>query len=213
MKHLIFTATIILAMLFANFASAAQISQAYYRGDKDLIYPIVTTENKKVSKKINAEIFKEVDRYVKSMERQAKENGHKIAGLGINFETPCNEEGGILSVVLTEYIFIEMAAHPSTFKRTFNFNSDSGAKLSVDSLSEIARVENGESAYSPRNVSRKLRDYAEKNNLFLFDKNIELKKVPDDFYFDENLHVHFIFQQYEVAPYAVGIIDLDADAE
>ena len=55
-----------------------------------------------------------------------------------------------------------------------------------------------------------MKAYAKENNLMLYDDFKGLEKLPENFYFDENFHLHVIFQQYEVAPYAVGIIDLDA---
>ncbi len=121
------------------------------------------------------------------------------------FEIPCNYEYGILSVIITECVYFEGAAHPATYRKSLNFNSDSGIRIFADSLTEL-----GDSDYSPQNLSRKLKAYADKNKLKLYDDFTELERVPEDFYFDENLHVHFIFQQYEVAPYAVGIIEFDA---
>ena len=91
-----------------------------------------------------------------------------------------------------------------------NFNSDSGVQLTADSLSEIGKEERGESAYSPKNVFRKLKAHVKREGIALFPDVKSLEKVPEDFYFDENLHVWFIFQQYDVAPYAAGIIEVDA---
>ena len=47
-------------------------------------------------------------------------------------------------------------------------------------------------------------------------RGIALKEIKKKFFSSAsgnlNLHVHFIFQHYEVAPYAAGIIDVDMDA-
>jgi hypothetical protein len=107
-------------------------------------------------------------------------------------------------------VYFEGAAHPFTFKRGLNFNSDSGVRLTADTLTEIAKKPTD---YTAADITAKLKIYAKKNNLMLSTDFQKLDKVPEDFYFDDDLHVHFIFQQYEVAPYAVGIIDLDADAK
>ena len=61
-------------------------------------------------------------------------------------------------------------------------------------------------------LERKLREHAERKGLYLFSDALPLKNLPENFYWDSNLHVHFIFQHYEVAPYAAGIIDVDIDA-
>ena len=63
-----------------------------------------------------------------------------------------------------------------------------------------------------KRLEKKLRKKVKREKLFLFPESLPLKNLPDNFYWDKNLHVHFIFQQYEIAPYAVGIIDVDIDA-
>lgn len=193
-------------------ASAAQIDTAAYLGDAKLNYPVIITDDADVNAKITSVIRAEVERFVGLVEETAGKNNAAIGDISVDFEIPCNHTGGILSVVLTEFVYFENAAHPSTFKRGLNFNSDTGERITADSLSEIGGVENGEPAYSPKNITRKLSAYAEKNNLQLFDDLKNLENLPEDFYFDDDLHVHILFQQYEVAPYAVGIIDLDATA-
>lgn len=63
-----------------------------------------------------------------------------------------------------------------------------------------------------RRLEEKLKAQAVREGLYLFDEALPLKELPKDFYWDERLHVHFIFQHYAVAPYAAGIIDVDIDA-
>ena len=207
MKKFIIAAAL---FLLTNVASAAQIDTASYLGDGNLNYPVIITDKPEVNAKINSVIRAEVQRFVDAMEKQAQELDVRIGDMSVDFEIPCNHTNGILSVVLTEFIYFEKAAHPSTLKRALNFNSDSGERLTVDSLTEVGGEENGEPKYSPKNVTRKLRAHVRMNKLFLYDEFTELEKLPEDFYFDDDLNVHFIFQQYEIAPYAVGIIDLDA---
>lgn len=200
---------LVMATLF-NSAQAVEIVKANYLGNGNLTYPFVVVENPEVSKKINLEIFKEVERFLSGVKKTAAELGVNIESVKINFEVPCNYEFGILSVVLTEYVYFEKAAHPATYRRALNFNFDSGERIFSTSFTRIFNYKNGESDYSPQNLTLKLREYAEENNLELYRDFQCLTKVPEDFYFDENLHVHFIFQQYEVAPYAFGIIEFDA---
>lgn len=207
MKKFIIAAAI---FLMANVASAAQIDSAYYLGNEKFNYPVIVTDSPIADARINSVIRAEVQRFIDTMERQAQENQMPIGDISIDFSIPCNHEGGILSVLLTEYVYYEKAAHPSTLVRALNFNSYSGVQLTKDSLSEIGSLDNGEPRYTPKNVTRKLRAHVRKNNLFLYDDFTELKELPDDFYFDDDLNVIFVFQQYEVAPYAVGIIQVNA---
>lgn len=203
-----------LIILFINLsvANAAQIDSAKYNNDDDLIYPVVYAKNAEVSEKINAEIRREVQNFLVFADNTAADGYEpvKIEKVAVSYEITCNHENGILSIVLTEYLNFENSAHPSTFRRALNFNSDSGERIFSKDLSEIAHEEYGESSYSPKNLTRKLKAYAKENDIWLYGDFKELTQVPDDFYFDDNLHVHFIFQQYEVAPYAFGIIEFDA---
>jgi hypothetical protein len=38
-----------------------------------------------------------------------------------------------------------------------------------------------------------------------------LKNLPNNYYLDAESHIHFLFGQYEIAPYVVGIIDIDME--
>ena len=207
---------IILAGIFfilasaANFASAAEIDRAFYFGNPDVSYPLVIAKNTDANIKINAEIRAELKRFIDGVNKQMIDGQFTSVAIGVDYEIPCNHENGILSIILTEYVNFEGSAHPLTYQRTLNFNSDSGARLTADTLTEIAKKPTD---YTPADITQKLRAYSEKNKLPLFPDFQGLTAIPEDFYFDDNLHVHFLFQQYEVAPYAAGIIDLDADAK
>lgn len=199
----------VLIILLVNFSNvhAAQIDSANYLGDENLKYPVIVTENQIAAVKINSEIRAEISRFLAEVDQIMKECDFTDKAVSTDFTIPCNYEYGILSVVITEYVYFPGAAHPATYRKALNFNSDSGIKISADSLTELAN-----SDYSPKNITVKLKAHAKKNKLSLYNDFVELNEIPDNFYFDENLHVHFIFQQYEVAPYAMGIIEFDATA-
>lgn len=197
MKKFIIAAAI---FLLTNTASAAQIDSADYLGDININYPVVVTENLNANAKINAVIRAEVQRFVDAMEKQAKENEIRLGDLGVDFTIPCNHTGGVISVLLTEFVYFEKAAHPSTIVRALNFNSVTGEQITTANLKNI----------TPEILTAKLKTHVAQNNLFLYEDFTALEKLPEDFYYDDNLNVIFIFQQYEVAPYAVGIIQVNA---
>lgn len=202
----------ILALVFfvmsaANMANAAEIDRAYFNGNPELSYPLIIVKNTDAAAKINAEIRNEIKRITDDIYTRA---GDELKEFSIDYEIPCNHEGGILSIRLSGYVYIDKAAHPWHLVSCLNFNSDSGVKLTVDTLSEIARHGND---YTPEELTRKLRIYSKKNNRPLYDYFQQLDEIPETFYFDDNLHVHFLFPEQTVAHYAVGIIDLDADAK
>lgn len=201
-----------LLMLISATCSAATIEPAHFNGNDDLIYPVVHVDDKAVERKINTTIIAEVDRFVTGVYRNAQVNNLEVGGLHTSFDIGSNEAGNtvILSVIMTESVYYKMAAHPSTYLRALNFNTSNGELMDVSYLTDVgAGVPVSELC---DRLTQTLKAKAERENLFLFDEALPLKELPNDFYWDENLHVHFIFQQYEVAPYAVGIIDVDFDA-
>jgi hypothetical protein len=210
MKKFILAGIFFITISLANFANAAEIDRAFYFGNSDLSYPVIFVKNEDAAAKINKEIRTEIKRFIDEVNKQMIEGSFHSVSISLDYQIPCNHENGILSVILTEYVNFEGSAHPATYQRGLNFNSDSGARLTADTLSEIARHEID---YTPVELTKKLRAYAKKNKISLFEDFQWLTQTPEDFYFDDNLHVHFLFQQYEVAPYATGIIDLDADAK
>lgn len=209
MRKLILAGIIFFVAVAANFASAAEIDRVFYLGNPDVSYPLIIAKNPEATAKINLEIRKQIQKMLDDLAKDMAENNFEAVTFSVDYQIPCNHENGLLSIILNEFVNFEKSAHPSTFLRTLNFNSSSGERITADSLSEIAKHEID---YTPAEITRKLRIYAEKNNRPLYQDFQAVTSVPDDFYFDDDLHVHFIFQQYEVAPYAVGIIDLDADA-
>lgn len=201
-----------LMMLFSATCSAATIETAYFNGDSKLIYPVVHVEDKAVERKINTAIIAEVDRFVTGVYRNAQVNGYEVGDVHTSFDVGSNQAGNtvILSLIITESCYYKMAAHPSTFQHTLNFNTSSGELMTQRYLTEVG--EGFMTGELTRRLNEKLQAKAEREKLFLFDDLLPLKELPANFYWDENLHVHFIFQHYDIAPYAAGIIDVDIDA-
>ncbi len=207
MKKFIIALAIFL-MSLSN-AEAAEIDSVLYLGDSNVIYPLIILDDKEVAAKINKEIRAEVQRLVNTVNESMANGDFTSVAMEIDYRIPCNHDGGLLSIILDQYVNFEGSAHPSRYYRTLNFNSGTGERIWASSLTEIGPAVNGEDYYSPGNITRRLRAYVEKNNIVLFNDFQQLNAVPEEFYFDDATHVHFIFQQGEIAAYAVGIIDLD----
>ena len=198
-------------IMFSATCSAATIENAHLNDEETLIYPVVHVADKTVEHKINTAIIAEVDRFVTGVYRNAQVNDFEVGGIYTKFDIGSNEAGNtvILSIIITESCYYKMAAHPSTYLRTLNFNTSSGELMGTDYLTEVGDgFRDGELL---RLLNEKLKAHAERGNIYLFPDALPLKELPSDFYWDKNLHVHFIFQQYAVAPYAMGIIDVDID--
>lgn len=204
---------LIVALMILSIQScfAAEIHEEIFNSNEDLKYPVVHAADKKVEQKINGAIIAEIDRFLTAVYRNAQVNDFEVAGIYTNYEIGSNEAGNtiILSVLLTESSYFKGAAHPSTYLRALNFNLSSGEIMGIDYLLEVG--EGLREGYLLERLNQKLVEKVEREKLFLFPESLPLKKLPTEFYWDKNLHVHFIFQQYEIAPYAAGIIDVDID--
>ena len=211
MKMIFLAVLTAMAVILPNFCAAATIETAYFNGNEKRAYPVVHLANSEAEKKINTAIIAEIDRFLTGVYRNAQKNSLEVVYADTNYQVHCNEDGGtvILSISVTEKAYFKMAAHGSTYFHTLNFNVTNGELIDTSYLTDIG---GGNPKFSLENVSRKLKEHAERKNLYLFPDALPLKKLPKNFYWDKDLHVHLVFQHYEVAPYAYGIIDLDMDS-
>ena len=196
----IFIMSLLALMILTGTCGATEIKSANYKGDFQFNYPEVTTSSAIVNAKINQRIREEIKNFIAS----AREPNPSVTAT-TSYEIPYNGYK-VLSVLLTEYVNYENSAHPLTYLRALNFDVKSGKPINTVDLKKFSKK------ISPKDLTRKLKAHAEHEGIALYPEFKELEKLPDDFYFDEKFHLHFIFQQYEVAPYAAGIIDVDVDA-
>lgn len=212
MRNLILMMLVVLVIGVQSLCSAATIETAHFNGDDKLVYPIVITGDAAIDKKINTAIIAEIDRFVTGVYRNAQVNNYEVTDVHTKYEIPCNQAGNtvILSVVITESNYYKGGIHPATYRHALNFNVSSGELMGLNYLTDIGEGVSVEELKS--RLERRLREHCESKNLYLFPEALPLKDLPENFYWDSNLHVHFIFQHYEVAPYAMGIIDVDIDA-
>ena len=212
MKKFFLATVLALVLSVQSFCSAATISEAHFRGNDNLIYPVVHMADAAIESKINGKIQTEIQSFIKQMHYAAQYDGQKVTFMSTSYEVGSNESGGtvILSIVITESSNYEGAAHPSTVKHALNFNTSSGTLMGMDYLTEVGE---GVSPEEFRNrIERALVKHCRREGIQLFDNALPLKQLPQEFYWDANLHIHFIFNHYDVAPYAAGIIDVDIDA-
>ena len=212
MKNFFATLITLFIIGIQNFCSAVMIEDTRSQFHEKVFYPLVRMNDSAIEKKINSAIIAEVDRFITGVYRNAQEINAEVADVRTNYKIACNEAGNtvILSVVLTESNYYKGAAHPATYMHALNFNTGNGELMKQDYLLEVGEGIKEEKFL--RRLEEKLKAHCEREKLYLFPEALPLKKLPENFYWDENLHVHFIFQHYEIAPYATGIIDVDIDA-
>lgn len=102
------------------------------------------------------------------------------------------------------YDFIERAAHPTSWELGVTFDLTTGEPVEWQKL--VAPRHKGAFTLEKINEALWSTDYG-KGHYFYSDFR-GLKKLPQNYYLDGSGNIHFVFGQYEIAPYAVGIIDL-----
>jgi|GEM_PF-2139427 len=212
MRKILFATLLALIFSVQSFCSAATIESACFNGNEKIVYPVVHTGNEAIDQKINVKIKEELMSFIKGLHYAAQYDNQKVLDARMSYEVGSNGAGNtvILSIIFTKSRYFEGAAHPATWKHTLNLNMSSGNRMGINYLTDVGSGVSVEEIKA--RLENKLQEKAKREKLYLFPEALPLKNLPENFYWDENLHVHFIFQQYEVAPYAMGIIDVDIDA-
>lgn len=203
---------VMMLVIWTSSAVAATIEEANFNGDAKLSYPVIHVADSAIENKINGKIQEAMMSFIKGLHYDAQYYNRKVLDARTSYEIGSNEAGGtvILSIIMTESRYFEGAAHPATWQHALNFNTSSGNRMGIDYLTDIGEGVSVDEL--KERLEQKLREQSAREGIYLFEDALPLKNLPEYFYWDENLHVHFIFQHYEVAPYAAGIIDVDIDA-
>lgn len=189
-------------------------------------YPSVTKADSILAKiKINTEIEKTVSNFIEDIkDRRAKgedlsgwvsyemksavwdqQEVKSRAGSHTQFTTRANEDG-MFSVVLYLSTMYKGAAHPSTYARALTFDRDGNLVIWEEMLT-LDRA-SGKNALTLPNLRREAELQA--GDKLYTDENLrdEIKSFPREFFVDDAGSVHALFQQYEIAPYSAGFIDV-----
>lgn len=110
-------------------------------------------------------------------------------------------DGGLVSLVLLESVYPHHAAHPSTAVVGMTFD-EKGYRISREEALRRAAGTDVEAAVSQQAAERGLSLFPEAWR--------QQTDWPEQFYVGADGQLYFIFQQYEIAPYAAGWIAIDA---
>lgn len=110
-------------------------------------------------------------------------------------------DGGLVSLVLLESVYPHHAAHPSTAVVGMTFD-EKGYRVSREEALRRAAGTDVEAAVSQQAAERGLSLFPEAWR--------QQTDWPEQFYVGADGQLYFIFQQYEIAPYAAGWIAIDA---
>lgn len=172
-----------------------------------ITYPIVSiTDNETAEQKISVYFSDNAQRSIKNF--RSHEDKYTTRSAEINYKVKLND-GKYLSFIKHYFIYFWRAAHPLSADTGVTFDAQTGKTLRWENL---IRPEDAK-AFTLQAINEKLfaSTYGQKH--YFYNSFKGLKKLPNNYYLDNNHNIHFIFGQYEIAPYAVGIIDLNMEKQ
>lgn len=110
-------------------------------------------------------------------------------------------DGEYLSIIDQGYLYFDRAAHPTSWKNGVTFDLKTGERLDWQ---DLVRPEDAK-AFTLKKINDKI--FLSKYVLSRYFDG--LTELPKNYYLDKNKTIHFLFGQYEIAPYSTGIVDID----
>ncbi len=170
-----------------------------------LVYPTVTIAGQKTVAKKISQIIEHKAALAKK--EYLKANGTKNLLTEQNTYVPTFHNNNYLSFLQSGYHYFTGAAHPISWKIGVTFDLATGEEVL---WKDLVRTEDAD-IFTIDGITTKLLATAKAKGIPLYKDFTKLKTLPKDYYLDTNGMLHFIFGQYEVAPYASGIIDLNME--
>lgn len=166
----------------------------------DAKYPVLDGGSALRRARVNAAVETEVARFYRSLEKQnetAPVSGWVTCLAG-------RSDKDYVSLVLLETVMPKGAAHPSTVVKGLTFDGK-GRRVTRGEALAMIPAESGPA------IDARVRKEAEAREIHLFPE-ARAYRWPDEFFFGADGHLRFLFQQYDIAPYAAGWIAIDAGA-
>ncbi len=150
-----------------------------------------------------------INHYFKSRASASRQAYHKA---NRSQETLTSQVNYILSYHGDRYLslreygidYYERAAHPSSWEQGTTFDLRNGSRVTWQELMHSE----GLKPYDLKRINEKLLASPYGLHHAFYSDFKGLNRLPENYYLDEKGVIHFVFQQYEIAPYAAGIIDL-----
>ncbi len=167
-------------------------------------YPKINgMKNTAFQNNLNKDIENKVNDFLKDVEKSAKDTYDALGKTGFSpYEGMVNYEyfinGPVLSIIMEYYSYLG-GAHGSTLRESINVNADKGELLQ---LKDMFKDKDNYKQYILKNINSEMSKDPEKyfsQKLDSFNEN--------NFYLDKNGNLVIYFNQYDIAPYAAGIIE------
>lgn len=178
-------------------------SRVIREGNLILHYPQVrVVGNPKASQKISRYFEKQAALSRKNYD-QANTMEEKLTSR-VDYQVSYQGER-FLSFQTYGYDYIERAAHPTSWELGKTFDLRTGEMVPWQKVLEPKQQDQ----FTLAKINKALWDTEYGRGGYFFQDFKGLEKLPQNYYLDGEGKIHFVFGQYEIAPYAVGIIDLN----
>lgn len=221
MKKLFCTAMIFAIIILPNICNAASKLETWkFDGEYHAVYPSVNPEINVSEIPIYNKVSDKINEVMKAFWNSVSVTGGFIKST-MNYEITCDKDN-LLSMVFTvtmmftdkPFLYEKDADGnpiPFIYKQTLNFDMRTGDFIEPDNLKNLFN-QYAKDKYSPENLTKKVKAYAKKNNIELTSDFHGFNIIPQRYYIDENMHLHFIFAPYELSTKLnyYDFIDIDA---
>jgi hypothetical protein len=175
------------------------------QGEFLIVYPHVKLQNKLVvNDKINTFLARNAQSELNAYEAE------RATGVKKTMEEKYSQSyygDHYLGFVNSGYMFYKGAAHPLSWKSGIVFDLKTGNSVKWQ---QLVRQED-QSAFTLEAINAKIFASKAPWRQWLYRDFQGLKELPKTYYLDKDGYIHFIFGQYEIAPYAAGILDLNME--
>lgn len=163
-------------------------------------YPAITMTNNAGAAQLIAQYFTDEQQQAKTFFDQQGDKGIKLTEE--KTYTVTLNDGKYLSFLDEGYLYFDRAAHPTSWKTGVVFDVATGKRIT--NWRDLVKP-GDEKYFTLQKITNKLT----LSGHVLSSYFNGLTEDPKNFYLDKSHNIHFVFGQYEVAPYSSGIIDIN----
>ena len=169
--------------------------------------PMIDLENKDVQKIINSYMMDYAFRLQDDMKKWLDEG---VIAEGWMHSLVTYKTDKLVSINTFGDMYLENSAHPANWQFGKIFSLEDGHIITLKELSEMPEFKDRASHYTPNYIRAAV---YQKYGKYLYGDPAELANIdkPQDYYIDTDGNVHVVFQEYDIAPYAAGILDVNLD--
>lgn len=163
-------------------------------------YPVVNADNILVKSRINGKITQIINDFNQNVQ-QMNANGEDVTGF-FGYKIKANSKN-VFSIILECSTMYKGAAHPNTYSYGLSFD-EQGNLIQFAQIVNIDK-QSGNNIYTVENLNKEIKAQV---GQYLYDFYEDVTAFPKEFYLDENMDLHVLFQRYDITPYAIGLVDI-----